>query len=87
MTDRPKISVVTPGFNSVTTIRDTIGSVLRQDYKEREHCFKAKRQAQKLFLRGQCDLVPGTWRLKPRMCVKTEFSSNAGLDKFEAWLP
>jgi glycosyltransferase involved in cell wall biosynthesis len=37
MTDRPKISVVTPGFNSVTTIRDAIETVLRQDYKEWEH--------------------------------------------------
>lgn len=34
MTDRPKIPVVAPSFNSVTTIRDTIESVLRQGYKE-----------------------------------------------------
>lgn len=44
-------------------------------------CFKAKRQMQKLLLRGRCDLVPGTWRLKPHMRERTEFSSNVGLDK------
>lgn len=43
--------------------------------------FKAKRQAQKLLLRGRCDLVPGTWRLKSHLRERSEFSSNAGLDK------
>jgi hypothetical protein len=43
--------------------------------------FKAKRQAQKLLSRGRCDLVPGTWHLKSHMQEKTDFSSNAGLDK------
>jgi glycosyltransferase involved in cell wall biosynthesis len=43
--------------------------------------FKAKRQFQKLFLRGTCDLVPGTWRLKSHLKDKTAVSSNAGLDK------
>jgi glycosyltransferase involved in cell wall biosynthesis len=43
--------------------------------------FKAKRQLQKLFLRGRIDLVPGTWWLKKHMKEKTEFSSNIGLDK------
>jgi glycosyltransferase involved in cell wall biosynthesis len=43
--------------------------------------FKAKRQFQKLLLRGRCDLVPGTWRLKAHLRDKTEFTSNAGLDK------
>lgn len=33
----PKISVVTPSFNSVHTIRDTIESVQRQDYPHCEH--------------------------------------------------
>ncbi len=43
--------------------------------------YKAKRQSQKLFIRGKCDLIPGTWKLKSHMQAKTEFSSNAGLDK------
>ncbi|MEP6662091.1 MAG: glycosyltransferase family 2 protein [Verrucomicrobiota bacterium] len=43
--------------------------------------FKAKRQVQKLLIRGTCDLVPGTWWLKSHMREKTEFSSNSGLDK------
>jgi glycosyltransferase involved in cell wall biosynthesis len=43
--------------------------------------FKAKRQAQKLLLRGKCDLIPGTRHLKSHMQEKTRFSSNAGLDK------
>jgi hypothetical protein len=43
--------------------------------------FKAKRQMQKLWLRRKCDLIPGTWRLKSHLRDKTEFSSNAGLDK------
>jgi glycosyltransferase involved in cell wall biosynthesis len=43
--------------------------------------FKAKRQAQKLLLRGKFDLIPGTWHLKSHLREKTEFSSNAGLDK------
>jgi glycosyltransferase involved in cell wall biosynthesis len=43
--------------------------------------FKARRQAQKLLLRGKCDLIPGTWRLKPYLREKNEFASNAGLDK------
>ncbi len=33
----PKISVVTPSFNSLTTIRETIESVRGQDYPRREH--------------------------------------------------
>lgn len=33
----PKISVVTPSFNSISTIRETIESVLRQDYSDWEH--------------------------------------------------
>lgn len=48
-----------------------------------EICFKAKRQLQKLMLRGTCDLIPGTWRLKSHMQEKTKFSSNAGLDKLQ----
>jgi glycosyltransferase involved in cell wall biosynthesis len=45
--------------------------------------FKAKRQLQKLFHRGKCDLIPGTWRLRSHLQEKTAFSSNAGLDKLE----
>ncbi len=37
MTSLPKISVVTPCFNSIATIRDTIESVRRQDYPDCEH--------------------------------------------------
>ncbi len=44
-------------------------------------CYKAKRQAQKLLYRGRCDLIPGTWKLKPHMRERTDFSSNIGLDK------
>jgi glycosyltransferase involved in cell wall biosynthesis len=43
--------------------------------------FKAKRQMQKLWFRRKCDLIPGTWRLKSHLRDKTQFSSNAGLDK------
>ena len=39
--------------------------------------YKAKRQLQKLFLRGRCDLIPGTWHLRSHLRDKTEFSSNA----------
>ncbi|SPE59608.1 hypothetical protein SBV1_3360003 [Verrucomicrobia bacterium] len=43
--------------------------------------FKAKRQAQKVLHRGKCDLIPGTWRLRSHLQERTQFSSNAGLDK------
>ena len=42
---------------------------------------RAKRQLQKIFYRGKCDLVPGKWFLKKHMREKTTFSSNIGLDK------
>ena len=41
--------------------------------------YKAKRQMQKLWFRRTCDLIPGTWRLKPHLRDKTQFSSNTGL--------
>lgn len=44
-------------------------------------CYKAKRQLQKLWHRGRCDLVPGTWYLRKHRHARTRFSSNAGLDK------
>ena len=33
----PKISVITPSFNSIRTIRETIESVRQQDYPNLEH--------------------------------------------------
>jgi glycosyltransferase involved in cell wall biosynthesis len=44
---------------------------------------RAKRQAQKLLLRGTCDLVPGRWFLRRHMRRKTAFSSNIGIDRLE----
>lgn len=37
MANLPNISVVTPTFNGITTLRETIESVLSQDYKNWEH--------------------------------------------------
>jgi glycosyltransferase involved in cell wall biosynthesis len=37
MSSTPKISVVTPSFNSITTIRETIESVRQQNYPNLEH--------------------------------------------------
>src|SRR5438105_12215681 len=37
MSKRPKISVVTPSYNSIHTIRATLESVAQQDYPEVEH--------------------------------------------------
>src|SRR6516162_3251821 len=37
MSSLPKISIVTPSFNSIHTIRATIASVARQDYPNLEH--------------------------------------------------
>jgi glycosyltransferase involved in cell wall biosynthesis len=42
---------------------------------------RLKRQIEKLFVLGKCDLVPGHWYLKRQMRDKTEFSSNIGVDK------
>jgi len=42
---------------------------------------RIKRQAEKLFLLGKCDLVPGGVRLKKHLREKTSFSSNIGVDK------
>src|SRR5262249_47964220 len=42
---------------------------------------RMKRQAEKLFLRGKCDLIPGRWILRKHMRERTAFSSNIGLDK------
>src|SRR4051812_24082782 len=33
----PKLSIVTPSFNSIHTIRDTLESVSKQDYPHVEH--------------------------------------------------
>jgi hypothetical protein len=44
---------------------------------------RARRQTQKLFLRGTCDLIPGRWLLQKHMRGKTAFSSNIGIDRLE----
>jgi hypothetical protein len=41
----------------------------------------ARRQFQKLFYRGTCDLIPARWILRRHVKEKTTFSSNIGLDK------
>jgi glycosyltransferase involved in cell wall biosynthesis len=41
----------------------------------------ARRQVQKLLIRGHCDLIPAPWILRRHMREKTTFSSNSGLDK------
>ena len=42
---------------------------------------RLKRQVEKLFILGKCDLIPGKWHLRKHMREKTEFSSNIGVDK------
>lgn len=42
---------------------------------------RLKRQAQKLLIRGKCDLIPGGLLLKKHLREKTTFSSNIGVDK------
>jgi glycosyltransferase involved in cell wall biosynthesis len=42
---------------------------------------RAKRQLQKLLVRGHVDLVPGSWKIRKHMRERTQFSSNIGLDK------
>jgi glycosyltransferase involved in cell wall biosynthesis len=42
---------------------------------------RVKRQVEKLWLRGECDLIPGEWLLKKHLRAKTSFSSNIGVDK------
>ena len=37
MAEFPRISIITPSFNSVSTVGETIGSVLAQDSKNWEH--------------------------------------------------
>lgn len=43
--------------------------------------YKVKRQLQKLWHRGRCDLVPGKWKLRPHLREQSQFSSNSGLDR------
>jgi hypothetical protein len=43
--------------------------------------YRAKRQWRKLLQRGQCDLVPGHWKLRRHMRSRTTFSSNSGVDR------
>ncbi len=47
------------------------------------HYARLKRQAEKLWVLGKCDFVPGRWLLRRHMRSQTEFSSNIGLDKLE----
>jgi glycosyltransferase involved in cell wall biosynthesis len=42
---------------------------------------RLKRQAEKLFLLGKCDLIPGDLLLRKHLRAKTSFSSNIGVDK------
>lgn len=42
---------------------------------------RLKRQAEKLLIRGKCDLIPGGLLLKKHLREKTSFSSNIGVDK------
>jgi glycosyltransferase involved in cell wall biosynthesis len=42
---------------------------------------KVKRQAEKLFILGKCDLIPGNIHLKKHLRARTAFSSNTGVDK------
>ena len=42
---------------------------------------RLKRQAEKLVLRGKCDLMPGDLLLKKHLRQKASFSSNIGVDK------
>src|SRR5260370_14817136 len=42
---------------------------------------RLKRQAEKLVLRGKCDLLPGNLLLKKHLRQKTSFSSNIGVHK------
>lgn len=44
---------------------------------------RLRRQAQKLFMRGTCDIIPGRWILKKHMRANTTFSSNIGVDRLE----
>ncbi|HSU55483.1 MAG TPA: glycosyltransferase family 2 protein [Candidatus Dormibacteraeota bacterium] len=42
---------------------------------------RIKRQVEKIFLRGTCDLIPGRVLLRKHMRERTSFSSNIGVDK------
>jgi glycosyltransferase involved in cell wall biosynthesis len=42
---------------------------------------RLKRQAEKLLLRGKCDILPGNLLLKKHLRERTQFSSNIGVDK------
>lgn len=44
-------------------------------------CFRAKRQMQKLFYLGSCDLFPGNWKLRSHRQEKTQITSNRSLDE------
>ena len=45
------------------------------------NCYRAKRQFQKLYYRGSCDVISGRWLLKKHMRERARFSSNSGVDQ------
>ncbi len=65
----------------VRLIRDEHGVPHGFPYRVLNVSHKAKRQLQKLFIRGKVDLVPGRWKLRKHMRDQTTFSSNVGLDE------
>jgi hypothetical protein len=50
------------------------GTLMKQFYR-------FKRQGLKLMIRGKCDLVPGSWKLKRFMREATQFTSNSRAPK------
>jgi hypothetical protein len=64
-------------------------AVIRKEYgvpggrlgKALETYARFKRQAEKLLIRGKCDLISGNTLLKKHLRQKTSFSSNIGVDK------
>ncbi len=62
-------------------IRHEYGNPLGWKGRALQVIFRAKRQVQKLLVRHKCDLIPGTWHLRRHRQDRTQFSSNAGLDK------
>lgn len=44
------------------------------------NCYRAKRQWQKLYHRGKCNIIPGRWLLRKHMHERARFSSNSGVD-------
>jgi glycosyltransferase involved in cell wall biosynthesis len=81
-------------FGQSLDMRIQKNTLREMDILKREHgcpggllgrmCFiygHARRQMQKLLLRGHCDVIPAPWILRRYMRAKTTFSSNSGLDR------